>query len=212
MYVRSMRRFKVSMCEIQRRYQSFHILTVWYRSLYVCIRLFLREAIERHKSMELQSAENGFHHTQQLLPQDSPFHEVSISLHSLMLALTVYVGEDCFEKADTFIPERWYEKPDMIYNRAAHAPFGTGKIRHPYVLVRSLYFVDTIIGAHSCLGQYLALDKMRLVIAVIVKKYTFRIASGETGDCLRHDLRDQFTSNPGQLRLMFELREKKQVW
>jgi hypothetical protein len=38
------------------------------------------------------------------------------------------VGEDCFERGNEFLPERWFEKPEMIRNKAAYAPFGTGKI------------------------------------------------------------------------------------
>ena len=44
-------------------------------------------------------------------------------------------GEDCFERGNDFAPERWYEKPEMVRNKAAYAPFGTGKIR-PTSLVR----------------------------------------------------------------------------
>ena len=36
-------------------------------------------------------------------------------------------GEDCFERGNDFVPERWYEKPEMVRNKAAYAPFGTGK-------------------------------------------------------------------------------------
>lgn len=43
------------------------------------------------------------------------------------LDLTAFLGEDCFERANEFIPERWYLRPDMIHNKSAFAPFGTGK-------------------------------------------------------------------------------------
>ncbi|KAJ3943433.1 uncharacterized protein N0V96_006358 [Colletotrichum fioriniae] len=94
--------------------------------------------------------------------------------------------EDCFERANEFIPERWSTRPEMIRNVTAFAPFGTGH--------------------HSCLGRFLATDTMRFVVARLVKKYHFRLAPGETGNRVFDDVRDQFTSNPGPLSLCFELR------
>ncbi|KAJ6126977.1 hypothetical protein N7523_002589 [Penicillium sp. IBT 18751x] len=95
--------------------------------------------------------------------------------------------EDCFEQPRKFIPERWYQYPEMVRNKAAFAPFGTGHT--------------------SCLGRALAMNDMRLITARLVRKYRFRIPPGETGDSVWKDLKDQFTSNPGRLRLRFELRE-----
>ncbi|WQF83912.1 Putative cytochrome P450 [Colletotrichum destructivum] len=94
--------------------------------------------------------------------------------------------EDCFERANEFIPERWTTRPEMVRNAAASAPFGTGH--------------------HSCLGRFLATDTMRFVVARLVSKYRFRLAPGETGNRVFDDIRDQFTSNPGPLSLCFELR------
>ena len=37
------------------------------------------------------------------------------------------VGELYFEKADEYIPERWYSKPEMVKNRQAHVPFSIGR-------------------------------------------------------------------------------------
>lgn len=42
-------------------------------------------------------------------------------------------GEDCFERGRDFVPERWYDKLEMVRNKAAYTPFGTGKIMaHPF--------------------------------------------------------------------------------
>ncbi|KAF3389296.1 hypothetical protein F1880_003834 [Penicillium rolfsii] len=95
--------------------------------------------------------------------------------------------EDSFEQAGKFIPERWYKKPKMVRNKSGFVPFG--------------------LGHHSCLGRALAMNDMRLITARLVKRYRFCIPPGETGDAVLHDLKDQFTSNPGRLRLLFELRE-----
>jgi tryprostatin B 6-hydroxylase len=50
---------------------------------------------------------------------------------------------------------------------------------------------------------------MRLVTARLVSKYHIRFPTGEDGHGVLGDLRDQFTANPGQLHLVFELREKQ---
>lgn len=96
--------------------------------------------------------------------------------------------EDCFERANEFVPERWSSKPEMVYNKAAYTPFGTGH--------------------HSCLGRFLATDSIRLVTARLVKNYKIRFSSGKICDGVVNELRDQFTSNPGRLWLVFEQREK----
>lgn len=51
------------------------------------------------------------------------------------------------------------------------------------------------------------MNDMRLITARLIQRYRFNIPSGETGDAVLRDLKDQFTSNPGRLRLVFELRE-----
>lgn len=47
---------------------------------------------------------------------------------------------------------------------------------------------------------------MRLVIARLVKRFHIRFAPGEDGQRVMRDLRDQFTSNPGGLTLVFDQR------
>jgi cytochrome P450 len=46
---------------------------------------------------------------------------------STELVLTDITVESCFEKADEFIPERWYSKPEMVRDKRAFAPFSQGK-------------------------------------------------------------------------------------
>ncbi|EHK18385.1 uncharacterized protein TRIVIDRAFT_47618 [Trichoderma virens Gv29-8] len=94
--------------------------------------------------------------------------------------------ESCFERPSDFIPERWTTRPEMVRNGAAYAPFGTGH--------------------HSCLGKTLALDTMKYVLARILKNYRFRAAPGEDSLSALETVRDQFTSNPGILKLQFEKR------
>ncbi|KAE8151233.1 cytochrome P450 [Aspergillus avenaceus] len=95
--------------------------------------------------------------------------------------------EDCFEEAEKFIPERWTTRPEMVRNRAAYTPFGTGH--------------------HSCLGRAVAMNDMMLVTARLLRQYRIRFPPGETGESVWRDWKDQFTSNPGRLKLIFELRK-----
>ena len=50
---------------------------------------------------------------------------------AILLQDSPVLGEDCFERGQDFVPERWYEHPDMIRNKAGYAPFGTGKREKP---------------------------------------------------------------------------------
>jgi cytochrome P450 len=95
--------------------------------------------------------------------------------------------ESCFERALEFIPERWYSKPEMVKNRDAFSPFGMGRA--------------------SCVGQGLALTQIRLVAASLVKKFEIKFLPGEDGHEVLRDMRDQITSQPGQLRLRFKARK-----
>lgn len=61
----------------------------------------------------------------------APRHVISRSESSLValrpsLKLTIASGEDCFERPNEFIPERWSTRPEMVRNASAFAPFGTG--------------------------------------------------------------------------------------
>jgi hypothetical protein len=40
----------------------------------------------------------------------------------------VFSVESCYERAEEFIPERWYSNPDMIKNKAGYAPFSLGML------------------------------------------------------------------------------------
>lgn len=52
------------------------------------------------------------------------------------------------------------------------------------------------------------MNDMRLITAKLIQKYRFSFPAGEDGSAVLGDLKDQFTSNPGRLRLVFELREE----
>ncbi|KAL5339970.1 cytochrome P450 [Aspergillus crustosus] len=94
--------------------------------------------------------------------------------------------EDCYEDPNTFVPERWTTRPEMVRNRAAFTPFGT--------------------GSKSCIGRALAMNDLMLVTAHIVYNYTMEFPDGETGESVIDDWSDNFTSTLGRLRLVFKVR------
>jgi cytochrome P450 len=94
--------------------------------------------------------------------------------------------ESAYECADQYIPERWTTKPQMVKDSRAFAPFAQGR--------------------YSCVGKALAMREMRIVVAMLVKKFEIAFWDDEDGTRLFADLRDQFTAAPGKLQLRFKLR------
>ncbi|KAH9889218.1 cytochrome P450 [Xylariomycetidae sp. FL2044] len=92
--------------------------------------------------------------------------------------------EDCFVRATEFIPARWTSRPELVLNKAAFAPYGTGH--------------------HNCLGRTVSLDIMRLAVARVLKRYQFRLLPGSR---VEEDMVDEFLMKPGPLSLSFALRE-----
>jgi cytochrome P450 len=59
--------------------------------------------------------------------------------------------ESIFEYANHFIPERWITKPRMVKDVRGFAPFSQGRF--------------------NCIGKALAMRKMRIIIAMLAKKF-----------------------------------------
>ncbi|KUI71889.1 Tryprostatin B 6-hydroxylase [Cytospora mali] len=93
--------------------------------------------------------------------------------------------ESCYEHADRWIPERWTTRPEMVKDARGFSPFAQGR--------------------YSCVGKVLAMVEMRLIIAMMVKRFEISL-SGDKGESLFSDLRDQFTAAPGRLELRFHSR------
>ncbi|KAL4799122.1 cytochrome P450 [Aspergillus venezuelensis] len=100
--------------------------------------------------------------------------------------LSIMRRKDCFDHPDTFIPERWTTQREMVRNKAAFTPFGT--------------------GPRSCIGRTLALNDLVLVAAHLIRKYRFGFEEGDDGGAVQRDWKDQFASSPGVLRVLFEVR------
>ena len=88
-----------------------------------------------------------------------------------------------YPSPDTFAPERWYSKPDMVKHKDAFAPFSAGPM--------------------GCIGKNLAMSELRTTTTKLVLKFDFKLADGEDGERLMHQTRDHFTVDPGELELEF---------
>ena len=98
--------------------------------------------------------------------------------------------ESCFERANDFIPERWYERLEMVRNKRAFVPFSQGR--------------------YSCVGKNLALSELRYMTAMLVSKYEIAFAEDEDRSAVEGKMRDQFTAAPGNLKLSLRLRSEIQ--
>ncbi|KAI0206838.1 cytochrome P450 [Astrocystis sublimbata] len=94
--------------------------------------------------------------------------------------------ETSYECADQFIPERWTTRREMVKDARGFAPFSQGRF--------------------NCVGKGLAMNEMRFVIALLIKKFEVRFWHGETGQHLFTNIKDQFTAIPRKLNLKFKAR------
>ncbi len=67
----------------------------------------------------------------------------------------------------------------------------------------------TVLGRYNCIGKNLAYMELRAVTARLVSKYDVCFPPGEDGRSVEEDTRDQFTANPGALRVIFRARGNK---
>ncbi|KAL6695643.1 cytochrome P450 [Trichoderma pleuroticola] len=91
-----------------------------------------------------------------------------------------------FKDPDTFIPERWTTRPDLIIDKRAYLPFS--------------------LGSHSCVGKRVAILVIRLVLAYTVWYYDFEFAPGEDGLAIHRDSIDASILKPGKLECVFSQR------
>ena len=64
------------------------------------------------------------------------------------------------------------------------------------------------IGRYNCVGRSLAYMEMRYVTALLALEFDFEFAPGESGERVEGEMKDQFTSNPGPLKLVFKKRQR----
>jgi cytochrome P450 len=96
------------------------------------------------------------------------------------------IDEEIYANAKSFIPERWYTKPELVKEKSVFSPFASG----PY----------------GCIGKPLALMQIRTIVAKIIMAFDVRFADGEDGMALMLKSRDHFTLGLADLNLVFEKR------
>ena len=62
-------------------------------------------------------------------------------------------------------------------------------------------------GRFNCVGKSVALAELRIVTALLAKKYDVRFAEGEDGSRVEGGMIDQFTATPGRLEVVFTERK-----
>lgn len=96
--------------------------------------------------------------------------------------------ESCFPRPLEFLPERWSSAPELVHDRAAFAPFFSGRF--------------------GCVGKNLALMEVRAVAASLLSRFDVAFAPGSgRGEAVLRDMGDQFTATPGRLELVFTERK-----
>src|ERR1700709_2841304 len=91
--------------------------------------------------------------------------------------------ESIYVNADSFVPERWCSKPEMVKHKDAFAPFSAG----PF----------------GCIGKNLAMMELRTLTTRLILEYDVVFAPGEDGHRLMFKTLDHFTVNLGDLDLVF---------
>ena len=124
------------------------------------------------------------------IPRITPPQGISIADTFIPGNMTVFSSqyalgrsEAIYLKADDFIPERWYSRPDLIKDSAAYAPFS--------------------VGHHSCLGRPLALMEMRLTLAEVLSRYDIAFAPGFDLDYFLGHVHECMSWHIGNLDLTF---------
>ena len=98
------------------------------------------------------------------------------------------VATTCYVDPESFIPERWSIKPELVKDNRGVNPFGQGR--------------------YGCVGKQLGLQQLRFIIAFFVEKYDVAFALGEDGIAVVRDMVEYFTAVPGSLELVFEARDE----
>lgn len=93
-------------------------------------------------------------------------------------------GETIYQDAESFIPERWYSRPELIKIKGCHTPF----------IKESPY---------SCIGRNVALMEIRTLMARVLLEYKVAFAPGEDGYRLLNESKDHFTMSLAPLDLAF---------
>ncbi|KAL4793042.1 benzoate 4-monooxygenase cytochrome P450 [Aspergillus venezuelensis] len=101
---------------------------------------------------------------------------------------TVFRDERCFQQPDSFIPERWTEKPELTIDSSVFVPFNH--------------------GTHACVGKQLALMELRWVLTMVVTQYDLEFAPEHDNKTFLDGTVDGFTAVCAPLYVRLAKREK----
>ena len=115
------------------------------------------------------------------------FIEVSPACSHCKTKLTP-IDSRAFIRPEDFIPERWTTKPDLILRKDIFVPFS--------------------YGAYNCAGKPLAMMQLRMVIAMLIRKFELSFTPGKEAECERfiQDQADCFTLHIHALPLSLKAR------
>lgn len=115
---------------------------------------------------------------------------------------SVDVDEDYYERANAFVPERWYSQPEMIKHKNAWAPFSLGTEN---CIGKNCEYHDprTLSGASCADVSAVAMTELRTLSALLLLNYDVSLAEGEDGTRLLTMTKDHFTLGLGGLDLVF---------
>lgn len=104
------------------------------------------------------------------------------------LAMLIFIDSRAFVRPNDFVPERWVSEPDLILRKDAFVPFS--------------------YGTYNCAGRPLAMMQLRMVVAMVVRKFELSFAPGKESEC-EHFIQDQadcFTLHLHPLPLLLKKR------
>ncbi|KZM21184.1 heme binding [Ascochyta rabiei] len=88
-----------------------------------------------------------------------------------------------FVDPDSFVPERWTSRPEMVMNKAAFLPFST--------------------GSYSCAGKNLAWMELRSVVGRVVNEFDVRLPEEFVEETYWEGIREHFTAGPPRQEVRF---------
>ncbi|KAL4861311.1 hypothetical protein BDV12DRAFT_208149 [Aspergillus spectabilis] len=108
------------------------------------------------------------------------------NMHIYCPLYTMGRSELSYAKPNEFIPERWYNQPELVKHKAAFIPFSAGEF--------------------NCIGRPLALMNLRTTVARLIMEFDVKFAPGEDGSRFLGDAKDNFVLYLGELDLVFTRR------
>ncbi|GLA32837.1 cytochrome P450 [Aspergillus phoenicis ATCC 13157] len=122
-------------------------------------------------------------------PEGITVDGVSIPGNTTVINPVLAMGrsELSYKKPLEFIPERWYQQPELINDQSAFVPFN--------------------IGTYNCIGKPLALQNLRATVAHLVTTFDVKFAPGNAEKDLIQRSKDCFVLYHGELDLIFTRRK-----